>query len=72
MASSTIRVGIIGAGGNTKKVHIPLLQKIEGVSIVSVANRSLESSKRAAAEFKIPKVAANWFELINDPELMLW
>ena len=37
--SENIRVGIIGAGGNTTLKHIPLLQKIDGVEIVSVANR---------------------------------
>lgn len=47
---------IAGAGGNTKKLHIPNLQKINGVQVVSVANRSLESSKKAAAEFGIGKV----------------
>ena len=36
--SENIRVGIIGAGGNTTLKHIPLLQKIDGVEIVSVAN----------------------------------
>ncbi|KAA6429319.1 MAG: oxidoreductase [Trebouxia sp. A1-2] len=64
-----IRVGIIGAGGNTKKLHIPNLQKINGVQVVSVANRSLESSKKAAAEFGISKAAASWPEVIQDPEV---
>ena len=35
-----------------------------GVEIVSVANRSLESSRRAAAELGIPQAYANWEELL--------
>ncbi|KAL0050422.1 hypothetical protein WJX82_010955 [Trebouxia sp. C0006] len=34
-----------------------------------VANRSLESSKKAAAEFGIGKAAASWSEIIEDPEV---
>ena len=31
--ASTIRVGVIGAGANTRKFHIPNLQKIDGVEV---------------------------------------
>ena len=31
MAQETVKVGIIGAGGNTRSRHIPGLQAIEGV-----------------------------------------
>jgi predicted dehydrogenase len=65
--TSTIRVGVVGAGGNTRKFHIPNLQKIEGVEIVSVVNRSRESSERVAKEFGIPRVHEHWQQLVNDP-----
>ncbi len=55
MSQNSVRVGIIGAGGNTRGRHIPNLQQIEGVEVVSVCNRSRESSKRAADEFDIPE-----------------
>ena len=54
MSSEPIRVGIVGAGTNTRDRHIPGLQAIEGVEIVSVCNRSAESSNRAAGQFGIP------------------
>jgi predicted dehydrogenase len=38
------------------------LQRQPGVEIVAVANRSLESSRRAAAELGIPNAYANWEE----------
>ncbi|MEM7128663.1 MAG: Gfo/Idh/MocA family oxidoreductase [Chloroflexota bacterium] len=65
MATEIIRVGIVGAGGNTKLHHIPKLQAIEGVEVVSVVNRSRESSQRVADEFGIPTVYDSWQELIN-------
>ena len=68
MAQDTIRVGIIGAGGNTRSRHIPGLQAIEGVEIVGVCNRSQESSQRVADEFGIPKTYSNWQDAIADPD----
>jgi predicted dehydrogenase len=64
MTNETIRVGVVGAGANTKLHHIPKLQAIAGVEIVSVCNRSRESSERVAQEFNIPKVYDHWWELV--------
>ena len=63
-ASEKIRVGIVGAGGIVGAVHIPGLRKMANVEIVAVANRSLESSERAAKEFGIPRAYADWESLI--------
>ena len=65
----TIRVGIVGAGGIVGSVHIPGLRRMPGVEIVAVANRSLESSQRAAAEFGIPRAYPGWEELLEDDGL---
>ena len=63
-AARPIRVGIVGAGGIVSSVHVPGLRRQPGVEIVSVANRSLESSRRAAAELGIPQAYASWEELL--------
>ncbi len=63
-----IRVGVVGAGANTVEKHIPNLQAIEGVEIVSVCNRTRESSERVAKQFHIPKVYDNWRELVDAPD----
>jgi len=65
MANGIIRVGLVGAGLNTRRRHIPGLREQEGVEIVSVANRSRESGERVAGEFEIPKVYDNWLDLIE-------
>jgi len=64
-----IRVGIIGAGTNTRDKHLPGLQAIDGVSVEVVCNRSRESGERVAEEFNIPRVADHWEEVANDPEI---
>jgi len=58
-ATQQLRVGVVGAGANTRKFHIPGLQKIDGVEVVSVANRSRESGEHVAKEFNIPTVYDN-------------
>ena len=68
MAQETVKVGIIGAGGNTRSRHIPGLQAIEGVEIIGVCNRSQESSQRVADEFGIPKTYDNWQDAIGDQD----
>lgn len=69
MSEGKIRVGFIGAGKNTRERHIPGFQKQEGVEFVSVANRSPESSRQVAEQFGIAKVAADWREVLDDPEV---
>ena len=61
-----IRIGVVGAGANTRLHHIPKLKKIAGVEIAAVANRSRASSERAAQEFGIERVHDTWQELVND------
>src|SRR5262245_34194346 len=68
-APETIRVGIVGAGGIVTSVHVPGLRRMPGVEIVAVANRSLESSRRAATELGIPRPYPGWEELLEDDEL---
>ena len=45
-------------------MHVPGLKRQPGVELVAVANRSLESSQRAAAELGIANAYANWEELL--------
>jgi len=68
MKSDSIRVGIVGAGANTRERHIPGLRAIAGVEIISLCNRTLDSSKRAADKLGIRTVYPTWRELIQAPD----
>ena len=65
----TIRIGVIGAGGNTRGRHIPLLKEIEGVEVVVVCNRTRESGERAARECEVPEVMTDWRALVGRDDL---
>lgn len=62
-----LRIGLIGAGANTRQMHIPGLRKQAGVEIAGVVNRSRESSQRVADEFGIPRVFDSPEALCADP-----
>lgn len=64
-----LRVGVIGAGGNTTSRHIPGLLAQPDVSVVAVANRTRASGARVAKEFGIPKVHDHWRSLLADGEI---
>ena len=69
MENGIIRVGLIGAGANTRLRHIPGLREQEGVEIVAVANRSRASGEAIASEYEIPTVYDNWLELMASDEI---
>src|SRR3954454_16988321 len=64
-----IRIGLIGAGANTRARHIPGLRAIEGVEIVSVCNRRPESTQEVAREFDIPRTCSDWQDVVRDPDV---
>ena len=69
MAEEDIRVGLIGAGGNVRNRHIPGFNKVAGLEIIAVANRSLQSSQSVADQFNIPRVYSSWQELLEDDDI---
>jgi predicted dehydrogenase len=69
MAIKKIRVGLIGAGANTRLRHIPGLRALPEVEIVAVCNRRPESTRAIAREFEVPRSHTHWEELLADPEM---
>lgn len=65
--ADTLRIGVVGAGANTRRHHIPNLKKIAGVQVAAVVNRTHASSERAAQEFGIERVHDSWQALVADP-----
>lgn len=64
-----LRIGLVGAGANTRLRHIPGLRAIPDVEITAVCNRRSESTAAAAHEFAIPKTFDRWEDLVADPEI---
>jgi predicted dehydrogenase len=65
----TIRIGFIGAGGNTRLRHLPGFKSIPGIELAAVCNRSIESGQKVADEFGIGKVTTDPEEVFRDPEI---
>ena len=59
-----VRIGIVGAGGIVRSRHLPGLKKIEGVELVAVSNRSVESARRVAQEWGDAEAVPEWRELV--------
>jgi predicted dehydrogenase len=69
MTRRTLRIGLIGAGANTRARHIPGLRALPDVEIVAVCNRRPESTAAVAAEHGIPRIAERWQDIIADHEI---
>src|SRR5580704_5518315 len=64
-----LRVGLIGAGGNTKLRHIPGLLALPDVEIAAVCNRRPESTAAVAREHKIARTYEHWQDLVADEDI---
>jgi predicted dehydrogenase len=69
MAQKPIRVGLIGAGANTRTRHIPGLRAIDNVDIVAICNRRPESTAAVARQFGIPRSFERWQDLVASPDV---
>src|SRR5436305_789442 len=67
--TQTVRIGLIGAGANTKSRHITGFLAIPDVKLTAVCNRRPESSAAVAQEFQIPRTFSKWEELVSDPDI---
>jgi predicted dehydrogenase len=64
-----LRIGLIGAGANTRARHIPGLQALPEVTLVAVCNRRPESTEAVAREFQVQRRYAHWEEVIADSDV---
>ncbi|HBR93952.1 MAG TPA: gfo/Idh/MocA family oxidoreductase [Opitutae bacterium] len=69
MDTHKLKIGFIGAGANTRKMHIPGFHKLENVELSVVANRSVESARDVAKKNGIQRVAKDWREVVEDPAI---
>ncbi len=64
-----LRIGLIGAGANTRLRHIPGLRALEHVEIVAVCNRRPESTIAVAREYNIARTYLTWEQVVADADL---
>ncbi len=66
MSRDKIRVSFIGAGGICEQRHLPNLVTFPEVELITVCNRSLESSRKVAEKWKFRRTSENWREVIAE------
>jgi predicted dehydrogenase len=69
MSDQQVRIGFIGAGGIARQRHIPNLKKIDGVELVAVANRSRDSSEKAAGDLGFTEAEDHWQSLVERTDI---
>jgi predicted dehydrogenase len=65
---SILKVGVIGCGF-MGKTHVENLRRLGFVEVAAVAGVSPEEAQRFAAANYVPKAAANYQEILADPEI---
>jgi predicted dehydrogenase len=69
MAQKSLRIGLIGAGGNMRLRHIPGLRALADVDIVAVCNRRPDSTAAVAREYAIDRTYEHWQDLVAQPDI---
>ena len=64
-----IKIGVIGAGGNTISAHLPKLIEQKDVEVIAVANRTILSGSKVAKKFNIKHVYDDWQKVIMNDEV---
>ena len=69
MSKKIARVGVIGAGGIARNVHLPSLNEIENAKVVAICDLRLEKAKEMAEKYNIPSVYWDMYEMMEKEEL---
>ncbi|MBK6765822.1 MAG: Gfo/Idh/MocA family oxidoreductase [bacterium] len=64
-----LRIGIIGAGGVSQLVHIPLIKKSNQAELVAIADTDYAKAAALSDREKIPKYYRDAEKLFADPEI---
>ena len=66
---STIRTGVIGAGGIAAKLHLPEMQTVADAEVLVLAGRKQRRLETLCRKFGVPKWTTSYDEVIADPEI---
>ncbi len=71
MKQKQVRVGLVGAGAVITRVHLPAYQRLPNVSVEAICDINVERAKAVAETAGIPRVFADFEEMLNRVELDL-
>jgi len=69
MSTAKVRVGVIGAGGIARGVHMPSLSEMEDVQVAAVCDLVAERAASLAAAYKVEKTYVSFHEMFAKEKL---
>ena len=67
--SKKLKVGLIGAGGMARTVHLPGFGRMDNVEVVAICDIVPEKAEALAEKFHIPHIFEDYKEMLKMPEL---
>src|SRR4029077_14087588 len=64
-----VRVAVVGTGSWAQRAHIPGWQRDPRAEVVALADVDPAALAAAASEFGVPRVTADYTELLADPDI---
>ena len=64
-----MKVAVIGAGANSRRVHLPALKKIPTIEVVGIADIDEVAAGKVANEFHIPNYFISYEEMLKDDSI---
>jgi len=64
-----VRVAVVGTGSWAQRAHIPGWQRDPRAEVVALADVDPAALATAASEFGVPRVTADYTELLDDPDI---
>ena len=69
MATDRLRVGIIGAGGIARGVHLPSLAEMQDVRMVAICDLVADRAEKLAKQFSIERIYVSFHEMLAKESL---
>lgn len=67
--SKKLKIGIIGAGGICRNVHLPSLSEIDNCEVVAICDHHEEKAKAMAEKYGIPKTYTMHFDMLAQEKM---
>lgn len=64
-----LKIGVIGAGGICRNVHMPSLSEIENCEVVAICDHHEEKAKAMAEKYGIPKIYTLHHEMLANEDM---
>ena len=69
MSRSRVRVGVVGAGGIARGVHLPSLSEMDDVELVAISDLVEDRAAEMAKKYRVPRTYASYREMLKTEKL---